>query len=55
MNNDYYTPTRSQMRHDYAHCGYVYKQTATKRLRVAQAVACIIFIAAIGVMLAWRG
>lgn len=55
MNNDYYTPTRSQMRHDYAHCGYVYKQTATRRVRIAHGVAAVLVFALIAVLLAWRG
>jgi len=57
MNYDNYwhTPMRSQMRHDYAHCGWVYQCKANRLLRIAQAVGCILCFAAIGVMLAYRG
>ena len=42
-------------RHDYANCGWVYKQTATRRMRIVHAVATLLVIALIAVLLAWRG
>lgn len=49
--------TPRTMRHDYAHCGYVYKPSAGKRAlyAIAQWGALVMVFAGIGVLMAWRG
>ena len=42
-------------RHDYANCGWVYKQTATCRMRIAHALAALLAFAVIGALLALKG
>ena len=50
-NDDWHKPTRSQMRHDYAHCAYVYKTRNTLyRAMVACAAVFLVCAAFVGVM-----